>query len=98
MAANHSYAPYSGAFSGVALQVGEQIICGRYAENAAFNPTFLPLQSALNYRLFLGLADIPISRVVLAESKSTLSSKAMTQALVSSLLGVEMEYISLQAP
>ncbi|MDD0823169.1 cytidine deaminase [Mannheimia sp. AT1] len=97
MAASRSYAPYSKAFSGIALQVGERIICGKYAENAAFNPTFLPLQSALNYRLFLGLAGTPVSRVILAEAKGSLSSKAMTQALVSRLLGIELEYIALQA-
>ncbi|HDL4150451.1 TPA: cytidine deaminase, partial [Mannheimia haemolytica] len=84
-AANNAYAPYSNAFSGVALQVGERIVCGKYTENAAFNPTFLPLQSALNYRLFLGLADIPVTRVVLAEAKGSLSSYAMTQALAKSL-------------
>lgn len=97
LAANNAYAPYSKAFSGVALQVGERVICGKYTENAAFNPTFLPLQSALNYRLFLGLADIPVTRVVLAEAKGSLSSYAMTQALVKSLFGLELEYISLQA-
>ncbi|MEN2823532.1 Cytidine deaminase [Mannheimia haemolytica] len=96
-AANNAYAPYSNAFSGVALQVGERIVCGKYTENAAFNPTFLPLQSALNYRLFLGLADIPVTRVVLAEAKGSLSSYAMTQALAKSLFGLEIEYLSLQA-
>ncbi len=34
-AANNAYAPYSNAFSGVALQVGERIVCGKYTENAA---------------------------------------------------------------
>lgn len=97
VAANTSYAPYSKSFSGIALQVGERIICGKYAENAAFNPTFLPLQSALNYRLFLGLADVPVERIVLAEAKGSLSSFAMTQALATSLFGVDIEYISLQA-
>lgn len=92
-AAGDSYAPYSKAFSAVALQVGDQIICGKYAENAAFNPTFLPLQSALNYRLFLGMADIPISRVVLAEAKGTLSSKTMTEAVVHSFLNLPLEYL-----
>lgn len=97
VAANSSYAPYSKAFSGIALQVGERIICGRYAENAAFNPTFLPLQSALNYRLFLGLADVPVERIVLAEAVGTLSSKAMTKALAKSLLDLDTEYVPLQA-
>lgn len=96
-AANTSYAPYSKAFSGIALQVGERIICGKYAENAAFNPTFLPLQSALNYRLFLGLADVPVERIVLAEAEGSLSSRAMTKALAKSLLDLDIEYVPLQA-
>lgn len=95
--ASASYAPYSQAFGGIALQVGERIICGKYAENAAFNPTFLPLQSALNYRLFLGLADVPVSRAVLAEAKGTLSSFSISQALAQSLLGLNLEYINIQA-
>lgn len=94
-AASRAYAPYSLAFSAVALQVGEQIICGKYAENAAFNPTFLPMQSALNYRLFLGLADTPVSRIVLAEAQGSLSSGAMTEALAKSLFDLKVEYIEL---
>ncbi|HGO5815142.1 TPA: cytidine deaminase [Mannheimia haemolytica] len=97
VAANSAYAPYSKAFSSVALQVGDRIICGKYAENAAFNPTFLPLQSALNYRLFLGLSDQPVTRVILAEAKGSLSSYAITQSLAKSLLGLELEYVPLQA-
>ena len=45
-AARSSYAPYSHLQSAVALQAGERIITGRYAENAAFNPSMLPLQNA----------------------------------------------------
>ncbi|QLB15107.1 cytidine deaminase [Mannheimia granulomatis] len=96
-AAASSYAPYSQTFSGVALQVGEHIICGKYMENAAFNPTFLPLQSALNYRLFLGRVDVPVERIVLAEAEGTLSSRAMTKALAKSLLDLDIEYVPLQA-
>lgn len=96
VAANSSYAPYSKAFSGIALQVGDRIICGKYAENAAFNPTFLPLQSALNYRLFLGLADVPVERIVLAEAMGSLSSRAITHSLATASLGLDIEYIPLQ--
>lgn len=45
---NHSHAPYSNNFSGVALQVDSgEIYIGSYAENAAFNPSLAPLQVAL---------------------------------------------------
>lgn len=94
-AASYSYAPYSQSFSGVALQVGDQILTGRYAENAAFNPSFLPLQSALNQHRLQGLQAEPISRVVMAEKKSVLSHRAMTHSLAEHYLGLTLEYISL---
>lgn len=93
--AQRSYAPYSGALSGVALQVGDdRIVCGRYAENAAFNPSFPPLQVALNYQRMLGLASEPVLRVVLAEKSQGVSHKAVTQTLVKQLFGLELEYVS----
>ena len=47
-AATQSYAPYSHSYAGVALQTQDgTLFCGRYAENAAFNPSLPPLQSAL---------------------------------------------------
>lgn len=90
-AMNTSYAPYSQAFSGVALQAGEQIICGRYAENAAFNPSFLPLQSALNFYRLSGLNQ-PVTRIVMSEKQAVLSHRAITEALATRI-GCELEYI-----
>lgn len=94
-AASRSYAPYSQAFSGVALQVGDRILTGRYAENAAFNPSFLPLQGALNQHRLQGLQALPITRVVMAEKKSVLSHRKMTQSLAQHFLNLELEYFSL---
>ncbi|QLB20543.1 cytidine deaminase [Vespertiliibacter pulmonis] len=93
--AYRSYAPYSQAKSGVALQVGDQIITGQYAENAAFNPSFLALQSALNHQRLRGLDHIPVRRVVLAEQKSVLSHRNITESLARHYLGLAVEYISL---
>lgn len=90
-AMNASYAPYSQAFSGVALQAGEQIICGRYAENAAFNPSFLPLQSALNFYRLSGLNQ-PVTRIVMSEKQAVLSHRTITEALATRI-GCELEYI-----
>ena len=92
-AAAKSYAPYSKSLSGIALQVGEQIIYGCYAENAAFNPSFLPLQSALNYRRLSGKLDDRVTRIVMAESKGTTSHRQMSEALAESFLGLKLEYI-----
>lgn len=48
-AAQTSHAPYSNAHAGFALRTrGGQIFSGRYAENAAYNPSLPALQCALN--------------------------------------------------
>ncbi|MGL5480727.1 MAG: cytidine deaminase, partial [Aeromonas veronii] len=46
-AARQSYAPYSQGYAAVALQFADgRIFSGRYAENAAFNPSLPPMQMA----------------------------------------------------
>lgn len=48
-AAQHSHAPYSGAHAGFALRTHDgRMFSGRYAENAAYNPSLPALQCALN--------------------------------------------------
>ncbi|WP_435945637.1 cytidine deaminase [Dryocola sp. BD586] len=67
-AANRSHAPYSKAPAGVALELRDgKIICGSYAENAAFNPSLPPLQAALNVLSLSGYDYSDIQRAVLAE-------------------------------
>jgi len=68
-AANRSYAPYSQALSGVALQTHDgAIFAGSYAENAAFNPSLPPLQAALILLNLSGRDVLQIQRAVLAEA------------------------------
>lgn len=67
-AANKSHSPYTHSPSGVAIECRDgQIFSGSYAENAAFNPTLPPLQSALNMLSLRGYDYPDIQRVVLAE-------------------------------
>ncbi len=67
-AANLSHAPYSQAHSGMALQLADgRIFAGRYAENAAFNPSLPPLQSALILLNITGGDCRDIRRAVLVE-------------------------------
>lgn len=67
-AANKSHSPYTHSPSGVAIECRDgQIFSGSYAENAAFNPTLPPLQSALNMLSLSGYDYPDIQRVVLAE-------------------------------
>ncbi|WP_312055455.1 cytidine deaminase [Pantoea brenneri] len=81
-AANASHAPYSQSHSGVALETESgTIVTGRYAENAAFNPSFPPLQAALVLLNMQGGHSGQIKRAVLAEvENATLSQFAATQA------------------
>lgn len=68
-AANQSHAPYTQAFSGVALQTENgDIFAGRYAENAAFNPALPPLQAALILLNLSGQDVKKVQRAVLAEA------------------------------
>ena len=66
-AAQRSHAPYSGAYAGVALLLEDKsIITGRYAENAAYNPSLPPLQAALNLLHLRGLDTKSIVDAALA--------------------------------
>ncbi len=54
-AARRSYAPYSRAHAGAALQLEDgTVVTGRYAECAAYNPSLLAVQCALVERLASG--------------------------------------------
>lgn len=97
-AANRSHAPYSQAFSGVALQTASgAIYTGRYAENAAFNPSLPPLQAALN---LLNLAGEPfgaVRRAVLAErEQAALSQWDATRSLLNALGCADVHRVALR--
>src|SRR6202035_5613578 len=85
-AASGSYAPYSQAYSGAALELADgSVHTGRYAENAAFNPSLPPLQGALAR---LALQSIPwdaIRRAVLVEVAGKASQRAATEALLAAV-------------
>lgn len=66
-AACRSYAPYSHCPSGIALSTEDQSFVGSYCENAAFNPSLSPLQSALISLYAHGREPREVRRVVLVE-------------------------------
>lgn len=87
-AACRSHAPYSKAWSGVALQtVSGAIFAGRYAENAAFNPSLPPLQGALNLLNLSGHSLSDIQRAVLAEAPGAILSQQSATATTLAALG-----------
>ncbi|SIN84079.1 cytidine deaminase [Salinivibrio sp. ES.052] len=86
-AANLSHAPYSGNYSGVAVETHDgQFFSGMYAENAAFNPSLPPLQVALIAANMAGYHWGEIRSVALAEvADSTVSHLADTQATLDAI-------------
>ncbi|MGK2946911.1 MAG: cytidine deaminase [Candidatus Malihini olakiniferum] len=75
-AANLSYAPYSKALSGVALETEcGAVYTGRYAENAAFNPSLPPLQVALNLMNLAGDDIHNVRRAALVELRNATPSQ-----------------------
>ncbi|GAA5189359.1 cytidine deaminase [Ferrimonas gelatinilytica] len=66
--ANASYAPYSSSPAAVVLQSDdERLFCGRYAENAAFNPSLPPMQMALSAMAMSGVPFHRIRRALLVQ-------------------------------
>lgn len=96
MAHDACHAPYSGSKSGIALQYADgEIVTGRYAENAAFNPTLPALQVALNYRRLQGKNWQDIQHAILVETVTTLSQADNTRSLLQQICDVELAYVSL---
>ena len=98
--ASRSYAPYatgeSYAYAGVAVQLDDgSIYAGRHAENAAYNPSLSPLQSALaflNMGQPLGATRV-VKRCVLVEVPTLASQRSATQAFLTAYAPtVELEY------
>jgi cytidine deaminase len=99
-AASGSYAPYSTgeshAYAGVAVQLADgSIYAGRHVENAAYNPSLSPLQSAL---AFMNMSQ-PLSatrvvkRCVLVEVPTIAIQRGVTQsALAAYAPTVRLEY------
>jgi cytidine deaminase len=91
-AANASYAPYSKGYAGVALETESgAVYAGRYAENAAFNPSVAPLESALVMRVLDGHADDAVTRAVLVETASKASQDGATRELLRVVSAAELD-------
>ncbi|MBE5204464.1 cytidine deaminase [Pectobacterium quasiaquaticum] len=93
-AANRSHAPYSKAISGIALETSSgNIYTGRYAENAAFNPSLPPLQVALNLMNLAGEAPCTIKHAAVVERRHALVSHwAISQIMLAELGCTDIEH------
>jgi cytidine deaminase len=91
-AANASYAPYSKGFAGIGLETASgATYTGRYAENAAFNPSISPLESALTMWSLGGDANDVLARAVLVQASSAADQVAATQTVLAAISEVELE-------
>jgi cytidine deaminase len=86
-AAAASWAPYTHAWSGVALETDAgAIFAGGYLENAAFNPSVGPLQAALVSLVLNGRSTSAIRRVALVEvAPAPISQAPAAEAVLSTL-------------
>jgi cytidine deaminase len=94
-AANWSYAPYTNSVAGCAIQASDgRIYRGPYIENAAFNPSLSPLQTAISSMNMGGLAQgTTITRAVLVEKPGVCGQRAITELLLRSFApDVSLDY------
>jgi cytidine deaminase len=86
-AANRSYAPYSRSPAGVALRSRTgRVYQGAYLENAAFNPSLSPLQTALVRMAAAGEAFDEIANVALVELRdAAISQSTATRAVLEAI-------------
>lgn len=90
-----SYAPYTQSFAAVVLETRDgATYCGRYAENAAFNPSMLPMQMALSNLVRHNREFSDISRAVLIESsQGKISLVGATMDALHTVAAIELEHI-----
>lgn len=98
-AARRAYAPHTRAFSGCGIRTESgRTYSGSYLENAAFNPSLSPLQSALVNVVFGGEEFAAITRVALVEVRGgAISHRAATEAAVAAVAsGARVELFACQ--
>jgi cytidine deaminase len=94
-AANRSYAPYTNSVAGCAIQASDgRTYGGPYVENAAFNPSLSPLQTAISSMNMGSLAQgTTITRTVLVEKPGASGQRAVTELVLRSFApDVSLEY------
>ncbi|MCE9687489.1 cytidine deaminase [Shewanella sp. AS16] len=96
--ASLSYAPYSKCFAAVVLETHDgATFCGRYAENAAFNPSMLPMQMALTALLRHDRDFSDINRALLIESsQGKISLVGATLDALQAVSTIELEHLVLE--
>ncbi|WP_298439077.1 cytidine deaminase [uncultured Ferrimonas sp.] len=93
--ASASYAPYSNSPSAVVLETADgRRFCGRYAENAAFNPSLPPMQMALNALALQKVEFAEIRRAMLLEVEaSDISQVRASKSALAAVCNIELEVV-----
>ena len=94
-AAPNSYAPYSQNVAGCAIQTDDSnIYTGPYIENAAFNPSLSPLQTAIVGMIMDNFgSNSRIARAVLVEKPTSINQRNICEQLLQTVApNVELEY------
>ena len=94
-AAEKSYAPYSQNIAGCVIKtIDGKVYAGRYAENAAFNPSLTPLQTAfIRMTMDQPGSEDRIGRAVLAERPTSINQRAVCELLLQTMApNVNLEY------
>ncbi len=95
-AACASYAPYTNAHAGIALQTADgTMVTGRYAESAAYNPSLPALQSALVELTLRRIDRTAIVAAVMVELTAAASQRAAAESLLSSFSRLRLRYIAI---
>lgn len=100
-AAKSCYAPYTNNFAGCAIELSTgEIVQGRYAENAAYNPTLPPFSAAISQAILTTKITKPldIKRAVLVESTTKATQVNVSKLLIDGCLNkVELEVYYINA-
>ena len=94
-AAEKSYAPYSQNLAGCVIKtVDDKVYAGRYAENAAFNPSLTALQTAfIRMTMDQPGSKYDIGRAVLVERPTCISQRHVCELLLQTMApNVNLEY------
>jgi len=86
-AARKSYAPHTKSYSGVAIGTRSgRVYKGSYIENAAYNPSLSPLQTALVALILAGESNSSIAKVTLVEVEGApISQKSVAEAVLGAI-------------
>jgi len=78
-----AYAPYTGALAGVAIQIHSgQAFNGAYVENAAFNPSISPMQTAIVALALTGRSAGEVTEAAIVQMQESKIDHAAAARLV----------------